>query len=50
VHWVMVHEGAASLEQVVTQTYQWNSRKRQFSREQIEIAMEALRLKSWLTV
>jgi O-acetyl-ADP-ribose deacetylase (regulator of RNase III) len=49
VHWVMVHEGADSLEQVVTQTYQWNSRKRQFSRGQIETAMETLRSKNWLT-
>jgi O-acetyl-ADP-ribose deacetylase (regulator of RNase III) len=48
VHWVMIHEGAASLEQVVTQTYQWNSRKRQFSRGQIELAIETLGLKGWL--
>jgi O-acetyl-ADP-ribose deacetylase (regulator of RNase III) len=49
VHWVMVHEGAASLEQVMTQTYQWNSRKQQFSRGQIETAMEMLRSKNWIT-
>jgi hypothetical protein len=37
------------LERVVTQTYQWNSRKRQFSRGQIETAIETLRSKNWLT-
>jgi O-acetyl-ADP-ribose deacetylase (regulator of RNase III) len=49
VHWVMVHEGATSLEEVVTQTYQWSSRKKQFSKGQIEMAMETLRSKNWLT-
>jgi O-acetyl-ADP-ribose deacetylase (regulator of RNase III) len=50
VHWVMVHEGAENLEQVVTQTYAWSSRKRQFLRGQIKTAMETLESKNWLTV
>ncbi len=48
VHWLMIHEGAASLDQVVAQTYQWNSHKQQFSRGQIELAIETLQSKGWL--
>lgn len=50
VHWVIVHEGASSLEEVITKTYQWNSHKSQFSRSQIEKALETLRLKNWVNV
>lgn len=48
VHWVVTREGATHLDEVVTKTYQWNSRKRQFSTNQIEIAVEALASKGWL--
>jgi hypothetical protein len=48
VHWVATREGATKLDEVVTKTYEWNSRKRQFSTNQIEIALNALRLKGWL--
>jgi O-acetyl-ADP-ribose deacetylase (regulator of RNase III) len=48
VHWVMVQEGAANLEQVEAKIYQWNDRKKRFSKHQIEIAVETLRSKSWL--
>ncbi len=48
VHWVIVHEGAKSPEEVISRTYGWNERKRRFSKEQIELAMNVLRQKGWL--
>lgn len=50
VHWVVTREGATGLDDVVSKTYQWSSRKRQFSRNQIEIALEALKSKGWLAI
>jgi hypothetical protein len=48
VHWVATREGATNLDEIVSRTYEWNSRKRQFSTNQIEIALDALRSKGWL--
>ncbi|HEX4996925.1 MAG TPA: macro domain-containing protein [Terriglobia bacterium] len=49
VHWVMQHEGARSLEQVVSAIYDWNERKRQFEREQIRLAQSILLEQGWIT-
>ena len=38
-HWVIHKEAAETLDEVVTQTYAWNDRKKQFSRRQIELAV-----------
>ncbi len=48
VHWVMEREGAGILDDVVSRTYAWNPRKRQFTRRQIDIAMRVLREKGWV--
>jgi O-acetyl-ADP-ribose deacetylase (regulator of RNase III) len=48
VHWVMTRYGAASLNEVVNQTYLWNERKRQFTPRQIGIAMDRLTTKGWI--
>ncbi len=48
VHWVMKHEQAASLEEVVKQTYAWNPRKQQFSERQIDLAVHVLTDKGWV--
>lgn len=48
VHWVMTREGARSMEKAIRLTYEWGSRKRQFTTRQIEIAFEALSAKGWL--
>lgn len=48
IHWVATMEGACSLEEVTRLTYEWGSRKRQFTPRQIEIAFEALTEKGWL--
>ena len=48
VHWVMKHEAARTLEDVVERTYAWNPRKRQFSPRQIGIAVNVLSRKGWV--
>ncbi len=47
VHWVMKHENATSLDDVVKHTYAWNSRKKQFTERQIDLAMNVLTQKGW---
>ena len=48
IHWVVVEEGAATLEQVIAKTYEWNQRKFRFSKEQIELAWNVLHNKGWV--
>lgn len=49
VHWVAAHGGAKSIEDVVAKTYAWNDRKRRFSRRQIELTLDILTKKHWLS-
>lgn len=49
VHWVMKHEQAVGLDDVVKKTYAWNTRKKQFTQRQIGIAMDVLKQKGWIT-
>ena len=49
VHWVATRGGVRMEDEVVAQTYAWGDRKRQFSPEQIHLALEVLTKKSWLT-
>jgi O-acetyl-ADP-ribose deacetylase (regulator of RNase III) len=48
VHWVVARIGAATPDQVIEQTYNWNDRKRQFSPNQIVIALQVLSAKGWI--
>jgi O-acetyl-ADP-ribose deacetylase (regulator of RNase III) len=48
VHWVMTREHAASVNDVITQTYAWSERKREFTQRQIGLAADTLRLRGWL--
>lgn len=48
VHWIVTHEQAETLDDIVTKTYAWNDRKRQFSRRQIALAAEVLAGKGWI--
>ena len=48
VHWIVTQEKAHSLDDVVTRTYAWNERKRQFSPRQIELALDRLSAKDWI--
>ena len=48
VHWVATQESAQSMDDVVTETYAWSDRKQQFSRRQIELAVDMLSRKKWI--
>jgi hypothetical protein len=48
VHWILAHEHPASDDDLITQTYDWAERKRQFSPHQIRLASRVLRQKAWV--
>lgn len=48
VHWVLTHENVQHIEDVVTFTHAWNTRKKQFTPRQIGIAVDVLKRKAWL--
>ncbi len=48
VHWVASRGNAKTPEAVVSETYAWNDRKRQFSADQIVLARDVLTRKGWL--
>lgn len=49
VHWVMKHNMASSVDDVVRQTYAWSERKQQFSPRQISLVVNVLTKKGWVT-
>lgn len=48
VHWVVAQERARTPERIVQAFYSWAPRKKRFTTEQIDLAAEHLRAKSWL--
>ncbi len=48
-HWVAAQENAKDLDEIRSAAYDWGPRKRQFTPEQIAIAVERLRSEEWLT-
>jgi O-acetyl-ADP-ribose deacetylase (regulator of RNase III) len=48
IHWVIKESPVKNLEDIVSYTYRWNDRKKQFSPRQIEIATRILKEKEWL--
>lgn len=48
VHWIISQEHAQNVDDVVAMTYAWSERKKQFSRRQIELAIEVLSKKGWI--
>ena len=49
VHWVASRSGSHDDESVISGTYGWSERKKRFSREQIGLALDALRSGDWVT-
>jgi O-acetyl-ADP-ribose deacetylase (regulator of RNase III) len=49
VHWVVTKEKAQTREEIVRQTYIWNEHKRQFSYRQINLAVDVLAGKDWIS-
>ena len=48
VHWVIKHESPGSIDAVISRTYDWNDRKKQFSPRQIALAADVLQKKGWI--
>ena len=48
VHWIVKNENASNLEEVVSKIYSWNERKKQFSKKQIQIALDVLIKNNWI--
>ena len=48
VHWVMTREGAASDDEVMTLTYEWDERKKRFSLRQLLLARDVLEEQGWV--
>jgi O-acetyl-ADP-ribose deacetylase (regulator of RNase III) len=48
VHWIARAEPDLSLEEVTEEVYSWSDRKKQFSRRQIGVAVEALARRGWI--
>ena len=48
VHWVVSKEQVQTVDDVVARVYAWNDRKKQFSRRQIALAVNALSRKGWI--
>ena len=48
VHWVATQEGAASVQEITEAVHRWNTRKRQFTTDQISLAAARLREQGWL--
>ncbi len=48
VHWIAEHDGAQSRREIHDGVYGWGHRKRQFTHEQIELAIDRLQSSDWL--
>lgn len=48
VHWVLTHNKPDTIDELYEHVYAWNERKRNFSRRQIDIALERLVSQGWL--
>lgn len=49
VHWVVTQEGTRELTDLADRVHGWNTRKRQFTLEQIELAVQRLRSQGWVS-
>lgn len=50
VHWVVKNENADGVDEVIEKIYSWNERKKQFTKRQIQIALDTLCEKNWVTI
>lgn len=48
VHWTIKHESLSSVDEITQYIHSWNSRKKQFTPRQINLAVETLDRKGWL--
>ncbi len=50
VHWVIKNETIRDIDNIVSNIYRWNDRKKQFTVRQIELATNVLDMKNWITL
>lgn len=48
VHWVAHEEGASTHEEALARIHNWNDRKKVFTKRQVAIAFDSLKVKGWL--
>ena len=48
VHWVIKTETIKSVDDAVSSIYKWNNRKKQFTKRQIDLAIDVLNKKNWV--
>lgn len=48
VHWLATEEGLTERDQIVDAVWAWSHRKRQFTREQVELALDHLERRGWI--
>lgn len=48
VHWVVTKENAETMDEIISRTYSWNERKKQFTARQLKIATDVLAEQNWL--
>jgi hypothetical protein len=48
VHWVVKKMSASNLSEVVSKIYAWNDRKKRFTPNQLELALDVLAAKQWI--
>lgn len=48
IHWVATHEGARDRQTIADMTRRWGHRKRQFTRDQMDLAVDRLQSQDWL--
>ncbi len=48
VHWIVCMEHTRNMDDIVDQVYAWNNRKKQFSKRQINLAVNILANKGWI--
>lgn len=48
VHWIIAKEHIVSLDEIIQNVYNWNVRKQQFTKRQIELATEVLSKNDWI--
>jgi len=50
VHWVATREGARDQQEIREATYRWGHRKRQFTQDQIDVAVHRFESQEWLAL
>lgn len=49
VHWVIKHEEVSSCDDVISHVHSWNVGKKQFNERQINVAVDALKERGWIS-